>query len=114
MTDQGAGKRQYPRYHTDLEIIIYQGQSSIHGRIRQISRGGCLILPPLPPLPNEPLRISFRLGDDMPYINCKGEVVYSFGDKGTGVAFTEISIYNRDLITTYFEKRRAAEGRAST
>jgi hypothetical protein len=113
MDDQATARRRHPRYHTDLDIIIYQAQKSIHGRIRQISRGGCLIFPPLPPLPNEPLRISFRLEDDAPYINCKGEVVYSFEDKGSGVAFTEISIYNQDQITTHFEKQPAAEGQAN-
>ena len=90
MTEQGDPRRRHPRYHADLEVIIYQGQNSIHSRIRQVSRGGCLIFPALPQLPSEPLRISFRLGDDAPYVNCKGEVVYSFEDKGTGVAFTEI------------------------
>lgn len=112
MADPGANKRRYPRYHADLDIIIYQPQTSIHGRIRQISRGGCLIFPPLPSLPSIPLRISFRLADDAPYINCKGEAVYSFADRGTGVAFTEISVYNQDLITAYFERQLAVEGQA--
>jgi hypothetical protein len=71
-----------------------------------------LIFPPLPPLPSGPLRISFRLGDDAPYVKCKGEVVYSLEDKGTGVAFTEISIYNQDLITTHFKGQLAGEGQA--
>lgn len=114
MTDQGASRRRYPRYHTDLDIIIYQAQNTIHGHIRQISRGGCLLLPALPTLPIGPLRISFRLTADAPYINCKGEVVYSFVDRGTGVAFTEISIYNQDQITTQFEKQVAKEDSAGT
>ena len=71
-----------------------------------------MIFPALPQLPSEPLRISFRLGDDAPYVNCKGEVVYSFEDKGTGVAFTEISVYNQDLIDTHFKKQQAGEGQA--
>jgi len=71
-----------------------------------------LIFPPLPPLPSGQLRISFRLGGDAPYVNCKGEVVYSLEDKGTGVAFTEISIYNQDLIAKHFEKQLAGEGQA--
>jgi len=112
MAEQGAPPRRYPRYHADLDVIIYQAQNSIHGRIRQISRGGCLIFPLLPPLPSESLRISFRLRDDAPYINCRGEVVYSFEDKGTGIAFTEISIYNQDLITTHFRNQLAGEGQA--
>lgn len=109
MADPGASQRRYPRYHTDVDIIIYQGQSSIRGRIKQISRGGCLLFPPLPPLSNQPLRISFRLSENAAYINCKGEVVYRFEDKGTGIAFTEISIYNQDLITGHFEKQLAAQ-----
>ena len=43
----------------------------------------------------------------MPSVNCKGEIVYSVRDRGTGVAFTEISIYNQDRITEFFEKRQA-------
>jgi len=101
-------KRRHPRYHTDVEIIIYQGQETLQGRVRQISRGGCLIYPPLPPLPSQPLRLSFRLKEDAAYINCKGEVVYTFADKGTGIAFTEISIYNQDLITEHFENQTSA------
>jgi len=41
-----------------------------------------------------------------------GEVVYSFEDKGTGVAFTEISIHNQDLITAHFTGQLAGEGQA--
>jgi hypothetical protein len=80
----------------------------VQGRIAQISRGGCLVFPPLPPHQNPELRLSFRLAEDYPYINCKGEVAYSIKDKGTGVAFTEISQYNQDLITEHFEKQLAA------
>jgi hypothetical protein len=112
MADQSDPRRRYPRYHADLDVIIYQGQNSIHARARQISRGGCLFFPPLPPLPSGPFRISFRLGDEAPYINCMGEVVYSFEDKGTGVAFTEISIHNQDLITAHFTGQLAGEGQA--
>ena len=109
--------RRFPRYDADLDVIVYQGQNIIHGRVRRISRGGCLIFPPLPSLPtlpSEPLRVSLHLGDDAPYINCKGEVVYSFQDKGTGIAFTEISIHNQDRITAHFEKQSAGEGQGGT
>jgi len=109
MADQGSSKRRYPRYRTGVDVIIYLAQTPIQARITQISRGGCLIFPPLPPMQDQQLRISFRLAEDLPYINCKGEVVYSFSDKGSGVAFTEISLYNQDLITSYFEQRLAAE-----
>jgi hypothetical protein len=80
----------------------------MQGRISQVSRGGCLIFPPLPPLQATDLKMSFRLGEDLPYINCKGEIAYNIQDKGTGIAFTEISLYNQDLITNYFERQLAA------
>jgi hypothetical protein len=111
MPDQDASfKRRFPRYHTAVDVTIYQGRTIVNGRITQISRGGCLIFPPLPPLSDQALRISFRLAGDLPYINCKGEVAYSFADKGTGVAFTEISLHNQDLITSHFEKQSPASG----
>jgi hypothetical protein len=109
MADQGSSKRRFPRYHTALTVIIYQAQRTFQARICQVSRGGCLIFPPLPPMQATDLKISFRLGDDLPYINCKGEIVYNVQDKGTGVAFTEISLYNQDLITSHFERQLAAD-----
>jgi hypothetical protein len=32
-------------------------------------------------------------------------MVYSMSDRGTGVAFTEISLYNQELITSYYESK---------
>jgi len=50
----------------------------------------------------------------LPSINCKGEIVYSISDRGTGVAFTEISLYNQDRITQFFEKQLAAQRPAAS
>ena len=74
-----------------------------------ISRGGCLIFPALLDTEASQLKMSFRLAEDLPYINCKAQVVYNINDRGTGVAFTEISQYNQELITHYFERRLTAE-----
>jgi hypothetical protein len=109
MADHDSAKRRFPRYHTGVNVIIYQAQRTIQARISQVSRGGCLIFPPLPPLQATDLKISFRLADDLPYINCKGEIAYNIQDKGTGIAFTEISLYNQDVITSHFERQLGAE-----
>jgi c-di-GMP-binding flagellar brake protein YcgR len=114
MADQGTQRRRYPRYLAQIDAIIYLSPSPLKVRIVNISRGGCLIYPTLPPLPDPQLRISFRLSEEEPYVNCKGEVVYSIADKGTGVAFTEISIYNQERITEYFEKRLEGANPAGT
>ncbi len=109
MESPTAQKRRHPRYSADLEVIIYRQADAIRAHIAQISRGGCLIFPPLSDPAASQLKMSFRLAEELPYINCKGEVAYSITDRGTGVAFTEISQFNQDLITDYFERRLTAE-----
>ena len=106
MEEESLQKRKFRRYPADLETIVYQGGGTAQGRIMQISRGGCLLKMP-PPVPAQGLeiRLSFRLCADLPSINCKGEAVYYLADRGAGVAFTEISAYNQDLITNHFEKQ---------
>jgi hypothetical protein len=82
---------------------------AIPARINQVSRGGCLIFPPLPAQQSPEIKLSFRLGDDQGPVNCKGEIVYSINDRGTGVAFSEISLYNQDRISEFFAQQPAAE-----
>ncbi len=109
MQGSAAPTRRHPRYVVDLEVIIYRPGDALRARVTMISRGGCLIFPPLSDPTSSTIKMSFRLTEDQPYINCKGQVVYSVQDRGTGVAFTEISQHNQDLITDYFERRVAAE-----
>jgi PilZ domain len=109
MSDEGIQRRRFPRYVTDLDATVYLGSGALEAHIAQISRGGCLINPPLPSQPTPGIKLSFRLAEDLPYINCKAEIVYNVMDRGTGIAFTEISEYNKDLITEFYEKQPAAE-----
>ena len=113
MADEASQRRRFPRYHANLEVIIYRGARAISGHITTISRGGCLVNPPLPPDQEPEIRLSFHLSEDAPSINCKGEIAYTINDRGSGVAFTEISRYNQDLITEYFEKG-SATGKADS
>ena len=109
MPDPGIQRRRYPRYSTSLDATVYLATGAIEARIVQISRGGCLIFPPLPPQPSPGIKLSFQLAPDMPSINCKAEIVYTIMDRGSGIAFTEISEYNRELIRDHFEKEPAEE-----
>lgn len=108
MGEGGIEKRRFPRYSCDLRVTVYTNSSVVQTRIAQVSRGGCLTFPLLPASKSPDLKISFALAEGEPPINCKGEVVYSVKDRGTGVAFTEISIYNQDRITEFFEKTQPA------
>ncbi len=97
--------RKHPRYRAGLDVLISDGSQALQSRIIQVSRGGCLVFPTIPPQPSAEVRLSFHLTEDAPPINCKGEVAYTISDRGTGIAFTEISLYNQDLITQHFEKQ---------
>lgn len=108
MGQGGIEKRRFPRYSCDLRVTVYTDSGVVQSRISQLSRGGCLIFPLLPASKSPEVKISFGLVEGDPPINCKGEVVYSIRDRGTGVAFTEISIYNQDRITEHFEKTQPA------
>jgi hypothetical protein len=106
METESSPKRRFRRYPADLETIVYQGGGTLQGQIVQISRGGCLLKMPLAAAAQgTEIRLSFRLSADLPSINCKGEVIYYITDRGAGVAFTEISAHNQDLITSHFEKQ---------
>lgn len=100
--------RRFPRYHTDLDVTVSRGSLVSRSQITQISQGGCLIYPPLSAQESPEVRLSFRLDAGLPPINCKGEIVYTVVDKGTGTAFTEISPYNQDLITQHFKQKSVA------
>ncbi len=108
MPDEGIQRRRYPRYQTNLEATVYTAKGALHAHIAQISRGGCLIFPPLPPQPSPGIKLTFRLSEETPYINCKAEIVYTIMDRGSGIAFTEISEFNRELIRDFFEKPAVA------
>jgi hypothetical protein len=114
MADEGVQRRRFPRYAANIEVTVYLDSGAIHTHIPQVSRGGCLIFPPLPPHQSPGIKLSFHLGGGLPPINCKGEIVYSISDRGTGVAFTEISLYNQDRITEFFEKQLAAQRPAAS
>ena len=109
MADVPAQRRRYPRYSTETDLTVYAGGKSLRARITQVSRGGCLIYPPLALEQGNDLRLSFQLSDGLSPINCKGEIVYNIQSLGTGIAFTEISIYNQDRITEFFRSQGKAE-----
>lgn len=109
MAEGDSPVRNSPRYRAGLDVLVSTDSQAVETRIVQISRGGCLIFPPLPPQQDAGVRLSFRLAEGLPPINCRGEIAYSISDKGTGIAFTEISLYNQDLITQHFEGQLAAE-----
>ena len=105
MPDEGIQRRRFPRYSTSLDATVYTASAALQAHIAQISRGGCLIFPPLPPQSSPGIKLTFRLSAESPYINCKAEIVYTIMDRGSGIAFTEISEFNRELIADFFKDK---------
>jgi hypothetical protein len=100
-------KRKYPRYSVSLDVTVYIDSAPVQARITNLSRGGCLIYPPLPFTPNPEVKLSILLPDDSSPINCKGEIVYTVHDRGTGIALTEISLHNQERMAEFLEKQPA-------
>ena len=98
MDEHSVSRRRYVRYNTDLEVAIQQEGGTFGGRITQISRGGCLIYPALPAELAPHVKVSFRLSDQLPPINCYGEIVYNILDKGTGVALIALISGQIDML----------------
>jgi hypothetical protein len=61
-----------------------------------------LIYPPLGSTPSPEVRLSFLLPDGS-RIACKGEIIYEIFDRGTAIAFTEISQNQQERIAEFFE-----------
>ena len=109
MPDSPLQRRRFPRYPTDLPATLYLESGVVQVRVKNISRGGCLISPSLPGQSPPHIKISFQLEAGEPPVNCKGEVVYTIADRGSGVVFTEISEHNMDRISDFFAGQPAAE-----
>jgi c-di-GMP-binding flagellar brake protein YcgR len=100
-------ERRSPRFRVNLDATVYVESATVRTRITSLSLGGCLVYPPLSPTPSTVIRLSFLLPDGATSINCKGEIVYTIHDRGTGIAFTEISQYHQERIAEFFEGQPA-------
>jgi hypothetical protein len=106
MGSEPHAKRRFPRFNVNLQVTVYIDSTEVQSRITNLSRGGCLIYPPLGSTPNPEVRLSFLLPDGS-RIACKGRVVYEVFDRGTAIAFTEISQYHQERIAEFFESQPA-------
>jgi hypothetical protein len=106
MGDNPIDKRRFPRFNVSLDATVYVRLFSIPARITNLSQGGCLIYPPLGSASSTEVKLLFRLPDGS-RIACKGEIVYEIFDRGTAIAFTEISQNHQERIAEFFERQAA-------
>ncbi len=104
--------RQYPRYKARTLVTVTMLDGKIHQRsILNISGGGCLVSPPVLESAHAGGSVSFQVGETHVPIRADAEIIYTNYDRGTGIAFTQISEPNRKFIDSFFS---ATEARIST
>lgn len=84
-------------------MTMMDGQT--HQRnIINISEGGCLVSPPVLESAHAGGILSFHVGETHVPIRADGEIVYTNYDRGTGIAFTQISEPSRKFIDSFYSR----------
>ena len=104
--------RQYPRYKARTLVTVTMLDGKTHQRsILNISGGGCLVSPPVLESAHAGGSVFFQVGETRVPIRADAEIIYTNYDRGTGIAFTQISEQNRKFIDPFFS---VTEARIST
>jgi hypothetical protein len=94
----GQNRRRSPRFDVagDADLAMIGGQSSIAGRVKQLSKHGCLISAGDLITPGTSLRIVLNIYDVS--VALKGNVKYTAENSSMGVEFREIRQGDRPLL----------------
>lgn len=106
-------RRQFPRVEADWPAAVISAASTLHGRVKNISRGGALIYLPEELQEQEHVRIAVEIPEYDDVIYAEGKVVraypvisgYERSTYASGIQFTSVS--QEDL--KYFSGNLAAE-----
>ena len=95
-TDQN--RRRHPRFDVEggADLLQIGGQSSLEGRVEQISEYGCLVSASNLLVPGTGLRLALNIYDVS--VALKGNVRYTAGNRAMGVEFHEIRQGDRPLL----------------
>ena len=105
MADHGPaeqrGNRQHPRYKTNFPATLTTDKGEFQTHIIQISRGGCLVFPPILPFTDPNVDITFQLDEEVPSFRTSGQISYTIQNLGSGIAFSGLSERERDAIDKF-------------
>lgn len=105
MADHGPaeqpGKRQHPRYKTNIPGTLTTDKGEFQTHIIQISRAGCLVFPPILPFTDPNVDITFQLDEGVPSFRTSGQISYTIQNLGSGIAFSGLSERERDAIDKF-------------
>jgi PilZ domain len=91
-------RRQHPRFQVEggADLLQIGGQSSLEGRVEQISEYGCLVSASNLLVPGTDLRLALNIYDVS--VALKGNVRYTAANRAMGVEFHEIRQGDRPLL----------------
>ena len=111
MADHGPaeqpGRRQYPRYKTNIPATLTTDKGEFQINIIQIGRGGCLVFSSLLLFTLPKVDLTFQLDEGLPLFRITGRILYTIHNKGTGIAFSGLSGMERDAIERFLSGRGA-------
>ena len=109
MADHGPaeqrGKRQHPRYKTNIPGTLTTDKGEFQIDIIQISRGGCLVFSSIVLFTDPNVDITFQLDEGLPFFRTSRRIIYTIHNKGTGITFSGLSEMERDAIDKFFSGR---------
>jgi hypothetical protein len=105
-------RRRHPRFHVEggADLVQTGGQSSLEGRVEQISEYGCLISASDLLVPGTGLRLALNIYDVS--VALRGHVKYIAENRAMGVEFQEIRQGDRpllDYVLNQVKKRRTQD-----
>lgn len=100
-----AERRRFPRA-TLVTQVECQGCTSL-AFSRDVSMGGMFLETTNPPAPDSKVALRFNIDDGGGTIIAQGKVLYCVAKLGMGIAFTEISPFDRGRIADYAAKAPA-------
>ncbi len=101
LTEKEPGRRQYPLYKTNFPATLTTDKGEFQTHIIQISRGGCLVFPPILPFTDPNVDITFQLDEGVPSFRTSGQIIYTIQNLGSGIAFSGLSERERDAIDKF-------------
>ncbi len=109
MADHGPaeqrGKRQHPRYKTNIPATLTTDKGDFQVNIINISRGGCLVFSSILLFTDPKVDLTFQLDEELPLFRTTGRIIYTIHNKGMGITFSGLSEMERDAIERFFSER---------
>ncbi len=105
LTENELGRRQYPRYKTNIPATLTTDKGEFQINIIQISRAGCLVFPSILQFSDPTVNLTFHLDEESHPFRTAGRIIYTLHNRASGIAFSGLSGTEWDSIDRFFSAR---------